>query len=143
MRGLLNYLGVFVLILGLILIRTFEKRLFYDPYLHFFENDYLYQNAPQTEVVKLTFYTILRYFMNGSLSLGILFLVFRDWPIVKFSFWFYALAFTVLIPLFLYFVIYPCQTDYFIFFTVRRFLIHPLWLILLLPAFYYKKLKDR
>jgi exosortase F-associated protein len=42
--------------------------------------------------------------------------------------------------LFLYFVISPRQEDYYLFFNVRRFLIQPLILLLLIPAFYnYKK----
>ncbi|MCK0123547.1 exosortase F system-associated protein [Gelidibacter sp. F2691] len=127
----------------LILIRAFEHDLFYDPYLTFFENDYLYIDNPRREVLKLTLYTTLRFFLNSIISLGILFLFFKDWSVVKFSALIYSAALIVLLALYLYFVINPNKEDYYIFFNIRRFLIQPLLLLLLLPAFYYNQLKSK
>lgn len=127
----------------LILIRTFENELFYDPYLSFFKNDYLYIDNPRREIFKLTLFTILRYVLNSGLSLGIIYLFFKDKSIVKFSIFIYAVAFAILLLFFLYFVINPKQGDYYIFFNIRRFLIQPLLLLLLIPAFYYYKLKHK
>lgn len=141
MPKLTRYILVVLLILVLILIRGFEDVLFYDPYLTFFENDYLYVDNPRREVAKLIFFTSLRYLLNTLASLGILYLLFTDRSIIKFSILIYALAFIVLQIPFLYFVINPRQEDYYLFFNIRRFLIQPLLLILLLPAFYYHKLK--
>lgn len=121
----------------LILIRAFENELFYDPYLTFFKYDYLYIDNPRREVFKLTVFTALRYFLNSIISLGILYIFFRDRGIVKFSALIYAVSFAVLLAFFLYFVINPNQEDYYIFFNIRRFLIQPLLLLLLLPGFYY------
>ena len=56
----------------LVLIRVFENELFYDPYLLFFQNDYLYIDNPRREVFKLTAFTALRYTLNTIFSLGIL-----------------------------------------------------------------------
>lgn len=136
---------IFLLVLFglLILIRAFENELFYDPYLSFFKNDYLYIDNPRREIFKLTLYTILRYILNSGISLGIIYLFFKDKNIVKFSSFIYGAAFIILIILFLYFVINPKQKDYYIFFNIRRFLIQPLILLLLLPAFYYYKLKQK
>lgn len=127
----------------LVLIRAFENELFYDPYLTFFQNDYLYVDNPRREIFKLVMFTTLRYVLNSGISLGILYLFFKDKSIVKFSALIYGLAFVILIMLFLYFVIDPRQENYYIFFNIRRFLIQPLLLILLLPAFYYYRLKHR
>ena len=127
----------------LILIRAFENELFYDPYLSFFKNDYLYMDNPRREILKLTLNTSLRYFLNSVISLGILYLFFKDWHVVKFSALIYGVAFIILLALFLYFVIQPSQEDYYIFFNIRRFLIQPLLLLLLLPAFYYHHLKAK
>lgn len=127
----------------LIMIRAFENELFYDPYLSFFENDYLYMDNPRREIFKLTMFTTLRYVLNSLISLGILFLFFKDKSIVKFSALIYSLAFVILILLFLYFVIHPQKEDYYIFFNIRRFLIQPLLLLLLLPAFYYYKMRHK
>ena len=125
----------------LVLIRVFENEFFYDPYLLFFQNDYLYMDFPRREVLKLTIFTTLRYVLNSLISLGIIYLFFKDKSIVKFSGIVYVIAYVVLILIFLYFVINPRQEDYYLFFNFRRFLIQPVFLLLLLPAFYYYKLK--
>lgn len=127
--------------LALVAIRAFEDFLFYDPYLEFFQNDYLYIDSPRREIAKLVFFTTLRYFLNSICSLSILLVVFQDKGILKFSIVLFVLAYFLLIIPFLYFVINPRQEDYYIFFNLRRFLIQPLFLILLLPAFYYHKIK--
>ena len=124
------------------LIRFFEDVLFYDPYLTFFQNDYLYIDSPRREVAKLVAFTVLRYALNTLVSLAILFVVFKDKSIIKFSGLIYGIAFVAFMLIYLYFVIHPRQEDYYLFFNVRRFLIQPLILILLLPAFYYHKLKN-
>ena len=136
----LKYILLFILFGLLILIRFFEEDLFYDPYLTFFQNDYLYLDSPRREVVKLVGFTVLRYVLNTIISLGILYVVFKDKSIIKFSSVVYGISLAVLLMLFLYFVVNPKQEEYYLFFNIRRFLIQPLILILLLPAFYYHKL---
>jgi len=140
MPKLTRYIFAVLLLLVLVAIRGFEDDLFYDPYLTFFENDYLYMDNPRREVAKLVFYTSLRYLLNTLASLGILYFVFNDKVMIKFSTLLYIIAYVLLLIPFLYFVINPRQEDYYLFFNVRRFLIQPIGLILLLPAFYYYKL---
>lgn len=136
-----RYILVFLLIILLVLIRQFEDVLFYDPYLSFFKNDYLYIDSPRRETFKLVMFTSLRYLLNTCISFGILYLVFMDKSIVKFSVLVYCVAYVLLILVFLYFVINPRKEDYYLFFNIRRFLIQPILLLLLLPAFYYNRLK--
>ena len=131
-----------VLFLLLGLIRFYEDQLFYDPYLLFFKNDYLYMDFPRREVFKLTAFTSLRYFLNSIISLGILYMFFKDKSIVKFSALIYVASYIVLVLIFLFFVINPRQEDYYLFFNLRRFLIQPIILLVLLPAFYYYKIKQ-
>ncbi|MDO6760764.1 exosortase F system-associated protein [Tamlana sp. 2_MG-2023] len=135
-------LALSFLFLMLILIRFFEDTLFYDPYLSFFENDYLYIDSPRREVAKLVGFTTLRYVLNAVISLAIIYVVFLDKSMVKLSAVVYVLVFIILMSAYLYFVIRPRQEDYYMFFNMRRFLIQPIILILLLPAFYYHKLKS-
>lgn len=142
MHKITKYILLSGLALLLILIRFYEDVLFYDPYLSFFENDYLYIDSPRREIAKLVGFTTLRYVMNTTISLAILFLVFRDKSIIKFSILIYGIAFVILMLFYLYFVVNPKQEDYYLFFNIRRFLIQPIFLILLLPAFYYHKLKN-
>ena len=133
-------LGV-VSFVGLVWVRAFEDVLFYDPYLIFFQNDYLYIDSPRREIAKLVINTTFRYGLNTLFSLGLLYAAFNERGIVKFSAVFYTLAYAALLVAYLYFVLAPQQEDYYLFFNVRRFLIQPLFLILLLPAFYYQSLK--
>ena len=142
MRNPIIYILLLVLFGLLVLIRVFENELFYDPYLSFFKSDYLQMDFPNREILKLTLYTTLRYLLNTLLSLGIIYLFFRDTSIVKFSVLVYAVAYVILLAFFLYFVIHPRQEDYYLFFNFRRFLIQPIFLLLLIPAFYYYKLKQ-
>ena len=139
-----KYILLFVLFLLLVLIRVFEDQLFYDPYLLFFKNDYLYIDNPRQEVFKLTAFTTLRYVLNTIISLCIIYVIYKDKAMVKFSSAIYTIAYIILLILFLYFVLNPKQENYYIFFNIRRFLIQPILLLLLLPAlFYHKQHKQR
>ncbi|MDN3664470.1 exosortase F system-associated protein [Algibacter miyuki] len=140
MSKLIRYVLLSFLFGLLVLIRWFEHELFYDPYLTFFKNDYLYVDSPRRELLKLVSFTTLRYVLNTVVSLTILYVVFRERSIIKFSMYIYGIAFLLLICGYLYFVINPKQADYYMFFNLRRFLIQPVILILLLPAFYYHKI---
>jgi exosortase F-associated protein len=140
-KHLKSIILISICFVGLIWVRAFEDVLFYDPYLVFFKSDYLYIDSPRREVAKLVFFTSLRYLINMLFSLGILLAVFRDIGILKFSVLIYAAAYVVLLAAYLYFVVNPRQEDYYLFFNVRRFLIQPLFLLILLPAFYYDRIK--
>ncbi len=136
-----RYILLILSIIALAMIRYFEDYLFYDPYVQFFKNDYLYIDSPRQETFKLALFTTLRYVLNTGISIGILFLVFKDLNVAKFSAILYGIAYAILLLLFLYFVINPRQEDYYLFFNIRRFLIQPLILLILLPAFYYHKIR--
>ncbi|WP_347922769.1 exosortase F system-associated protein [Pontimicrobium sp. SW4] len=141
MHKWLKYILILVLVFLLALIRFFEDYLFYDPYLQFFENDYLYIDSPRRETLKLVLFTTLRYILNSIISISILFIAFKSKSVVKFATIIYVIAYLFLLAAFLYFVINPKQEDYYLFFNIRRFLIQPLILVVLLPAFYYNKIK--
>ena len=137
-----KYIWITFAVVGFATIRYFEDFLFYDPYLQFFKNDYLYMDSPRRETFKLTVFTTLRYVMNTAISLWIIYIVFKDRGMVKFSLYIYGIAYLFLLAAFLYFVINPRQEDYYLFFNIRRFLIQPLIIIILLPAFYYHRLRS-
>lgn len=141
MNNTIKYILVLILFGLLVLIRFFEESLFYDPYLQFFKNDYLYIDSPRRETLKLVLSTTLRFVLNSIISLAVLFLIFKDKGVVKFAALIYIVAYIVLLAAFLYFVINPKQEDYYLFFNIRRFLIQPLILVILFPAFYYNKIR--
>lgn len=136
-----RFIWLMVLGLLLVLIRFFEDNLFYDPYLQFFQNDYLYIDSPRRETLRLVLFTTLRFVLNSAISLGILYVIFKDKSVIKFAGLIYGVAYIFLLFAFLYFVINPKQEDYYLFFNIRRFLIQPIILVILLPAFYYSKIK--
>ena len=139
MSKFIKYIWLLLLFGLLLLIRAFEDELFYDPYLKFFQSDYLYLDSPRREVLKITLSTTLRYVINTLISLVILYVFFKDNSVVKFSVLIYIMFYVILLGLFLYFVLNPKQEDYYLFFNIRRFLIQPILLLLLLPAFYYQR----
>ena len=142
MKRLYTFAGIALLLVLLILIRHFEDVLFYDPYLKFFKNDYLYIDSPRRETLKLVLNTSLRYVLNSVISLGVLYLAFKDRDIIRFSILIYGLAYVFLLAAFLYFVVNPRQEDYYLFFNVRRFFIQPLILLVLWPSFFYYRLRQ-
>ncbi|WP_292942778.1 exosortase F system-associated protein [Olleya sp. UBA1516] len=142
MKKCYKYGIVAFLFILLALIRWFENELFYDPYLSFFHNDYLYMDSPRQEVFKLVVNTSFRYFLNTIISLLILYAFFKEKSLITFASIIYLVSFIVLIMCYLYFVLDPKQENYYIFFNLRRFLIQPIILLLLFPAFYYNKLRQ-
>lgn len=134
----IRYSAIVILLLLLVGIRFFEKDLFYDPFLSFFKSvDYQNKPLPQINTVKLLGGVSLRYFLNALLSVGIIYLLFRESSLLKFSAGLFLVLFVILIGLF-YILISQEENDYLVLFYVRRFLIQPLFLILFIPAFYYQ-----
>lgn len=136
-------IGLLLILFGLLLlVRLFEAELFYDPLLSFFKQDYLNQKVPAVEFGKLLLHTSYRYIINTAISLLILWVAFRDKDVIKFSMILYMLAFIILLTWMAWLVANATpESNYNILFYVRRFLIQPLFVLLLLPAFYYHKQK--
>jgi len=134
----LQILGIVLLVVMLILVRVFETELFYDPFINYFKNDYLHKVLPEFKIIKLFGNIIFRYILNAIISLGVIYLVFQNKKYVKFSIQFYGIAFIILIVLF-YIILQTKTINYLPIFYIRRFLIHPIFVLLLIPAFYYQK----
>lgn len=143
MKARYRSLGISFLVGLLVLVRFFEDSLFYDPLIHFFERDYLYGNVPEIEMSRLLFFLIIRYTLNTLISLLIIYVAFLDLEIVKFASILYALLFLMGGGIFTVMLFNLDYLDYMALFYVRRFLIHPLFVLILLPAFYYYRLKKR
>ena len=131
---------LFLGFLGLISIRTYASVLFYDPLIGFFESSYHTGQLPDFDLLGLTLNTSLRFWMNSLLSLFILWLLFENKEVVQLSLWLYALSFLLLICIFYYLLAYYDSGSYMSLFYARRFLIQPILLLVLIPAFYFHKL---
>lgn len=134
---------IIILFFVLVLIRAFAPKLFYDPFIAYFKNDYLYETVPVFSGSKLLINLFFRYSMNSLISLLIIYVAFQNRDFVLFSVKFYVIAFVVLTITFFIILRGELQHGYLFAFYVRRFIIHPLFVLILLPAFYYKQLTSK
>ncbi len=138
MKIKLKYPAIFILVILLVLVRAYSSFLFYDPLQEYYLNDYLHKSIPKIQYLHFFISLTFRYFINTIMSLGILYLIFKDRNIIKFSIYFYSIAFIGL-TLLLFVLLFYSVTDYKILFYVRRLLIHPVFLLILIPAFYQNR----
>lgn len=127
------------LFLLLILVRAFEEEIFYDPFISYFKGDYLDQPIPDYNGYRLWANIILRYMVNMFISLAIIYVAFKKKGLVRFSIKFYFAAFIVLGAFYFILLQFEMINGHLFTFYVRRFLIHPVFVLILLPAFYYQK----
>lgn len=128
-----------LLIILLVLIRAYEDSLFYDPFLNYFKMDYYNLPLPEIDNLQLFFGLFFRYFLNSSISLAIIYVLFKDVEAVKFASILYLIFFVILVIIFFFVLFYIGETNKMALFYVRRFIIQPIFLLLFLPAFYYQK----
>jgi exosortase F-associated protein len=129
-----------VLIFLLILVRVFESDMFYDPFLSYFKNDYLREDYfPDFSWSMMVLSLGFRFLLNALISIAIIYAVFKDGSILRFSIIFYILAFLLLTVVYSILIINKFEGGYLPAFYVRRFLIQPLFVFLLIPGFIYQK----
>jgi exosortase F-associated protein len=137
MKGVLRVFVVFLCLVGFAFIRFRESELFYDPLIPFFKSNYQRMALPDMEMGKLFSHLFLRYLINAGLSLMILWMAFKERGIIKFASLFYGVVFILLMLVFSVLLNTQEVGEYLPIFYVRRFLIQPILLFMLLPAFYY------
>ncbi|MEE9406856.1 MAG: exosortase F system-associated protein [Polaribacter sp.] len=143
MNKIIKIILLLLLFLLLFVIRGYSDELFYDPLIGYFKNDYLYTTMPEINVWHLMIDMLFRYTLNALVSLGIIWVLFERKDYLKFSGFFLMLAFMVLIVVFVLLLRDKFESGYLLPFYIRRFIIQPLFLLLLLPAFYSQKLSNR
>ncbi|HNP32964.1 MAG TPA: exosortase F system-associated protein [Flavobacterium sp.] len=126
------------LILLLILIRAFEETLFYDPFLKYFESEYAHLDFPKINIIKLFFSLGIRFYLNSVISLLLLYVLFKDKQIVKFTAFLYMVLGSILMISFIFTLTFFPHEKITLFY-IRRFLIQPIFILLFIPAFYYQK----
>ncbi len=132
-----------IFLVGLLtLVRAFENQLFYDPFLDYFksENASVY---PETDSLKLYLSLFFRYFLNTVISLAILYVIFKDVGLVKFSAVLYALFFILLLIGFYLYLNHFDESHKMILFYIRRFLIQPIFILLFIPGFYFQAQSEK
>ncbi|TQI69733.1 exosortase F-associated protein [Gramella sp. Hel_I_59] len=131
------------MVLLLAAIRFFEDSLFYDPLIEFFRSDYLLGIIPPMNMAELMIHLSIRYALNSAISIGIIYVAFQNRSMLKFSVILYALLYLGAVSAFIFLVLNIEREHYLALFYVRRFLIHPLFLLILLPAFYYYRISKK
>lgn len=139
MSKTLKYILVILLFLLLAGVRYFENHLFYDPLIAFFKSNFNQLPLPELIIPKFYFHITFRYGLNTILSLAILWFLFRKWEILKISALIYTVFFIVLMAAMVFVVDVSEAGNYQVLFYIRRFLIQPLLILLLIPAFYFVK----
>jgi len=134
-------ISILILIALLVSIRGFESDLFYDPLIQFFKTDHTTGSLPTFDTLKLLGSISLRYIANTILSLAVLCILFRERGIIKLSVMIFLIFFVILMIAYCLLLFYSETADYVPLFYVRRFLIQPFLLLILLPAFYFHKRK--
>ncbi|MCK5824076.1 MAG: exosortase F system-associated protein [Ichthyobacteriaceae bacterium] len=128
-----------VLFFALILVRVLQNQIFYDPFILYFKGGYLRNSTlPEFSMFKMIINLILRYTINATISISIIYVWFKDVSFVKFSAIFYLVILFILLLLYVYYISINFSSGYLSAFYVRRFLIQPLFLFLLVPAFIYQ-----
>ncbi len=129
---------------ALVSIRFFRSDLFYDPLLPFFKSGYLTaEKLPAIDHFKFLIHTSIRFWLNSALSIVVLVCLFRNQEHFKIYLLIYGVAFILLLVFFALIINYYNSGFHLMLFYVRRFLIQPMLLLILVPAFYYHKLQNK
>lgn len=136
---ILNWFLVIVGVLGLIGVRMLEENLFYDPFLGYFHESDKTIHFPSFEWGKLIFSYLFRFSLNLFFSCMIIHFLFKnkEWTIQGGLL--IVIVFAITFPIYLYCIYDRFETGYLFSFYMRRFVIQPLILLLIVPMFYYRK----
>lgn len=136
---ILNFILVFAGILGLVSVRFLEDKIFYDPFLEFFKADYKIAQVPDFIWGKLMLSHFFRFALNLVFSAIVVHFMFlnKKWTIQ--AVFLMAVAFLFFFPIYLWCLYSKMEIGYLFTFSVRRFVIQPIILLLIIPIFYYRK----
>jgi exosortase F-associated protein len=127
-----------IVVLCFATIRAYENQLFYDPFLVYFDLDFKNLPFPQVNNFALFCGLLLRYVLNTILSLTLIYALFQDLEILKFSTFLYVCFLGILFAMFFLILEYFPDGNWLLFY-VRRFIIQPIFVLLFIPAFYYQQ----
>ena len=136
---ILNFILVFAGILGLVSVRFLEDKIFYDPFLEFFKADYKVAQVPDFIWGKLMLSHFFRFALNLIFSAIVVHFMFlnKKWTIQ--AVFLMSVAFLFFFPIYLWCLYSKMEIGYLFTFSVRRFVIQPIILLLIIPIFYYRK----
>lgn len=136
---ILNWFLVFLGVCGLFGVRMLEDQIFYDPFLSYFHEANKNISFPGFEWGKLVLSYVFRFILNLFFSCVIIHFLFKnkEWTIQGALLM--TIVFAITFPIYLYCVYDRFDVGYLFSFYMRRFVIQPLILLLIVPLFYYRK----
>lgn len=136
---ILNWFLIAVGVCGLFGVRILEDQIFYDPFLNYFHIANKNISFPDFELVKLILSHVFRFILNLFFSCVIIHFLFenKDWTVQGALL--ISIIFAITFPIYLYCIHDRFQIGYLFSFYMRRFVIQPLILLLIVPLFYYRK----
>ena len=136
---ILNWLIVILGIFGLIGVRILEDKIFYDPFLNYFHAANKSTQIPDFEWIKLILNYLFRFSLNLILSAIVVHFIFNNkkWTIQAVVLM--LIVFAITFPIYLYCISTNFEIGHLFSFYMRRFVIQPLILLLIIPMFYYRK----
>lgn len=138
----MKFLSIFIVVLGifgLIGVRMVEDSVFYDPFLDYFHAADKNAPFPDFEWAKLILNYIFRFSLNLILSALIVHSIFKNKEWTMQAVVLMLLVFAITFPIYLYCIYTRFEVGYLFSFYMRRFVIQPLILLLIIPLFYYRK----
>ncbi|ROI02231.1 exosortase F system-associated protein [Chryseobacterium sp. G0240] len=136
---ILNWCLVIAGICGLFGVRILEDKLFYDPFLDYFHEANKNIDFPSFEWGRLISGYLFRFALNLVFSCLIIHGLFRNrqWTIQGAMMM--LIVFGIALPIYLYCIYDKFEIGYLFSFYMRRFVIQPLIILLIVPMFYYRK----
>ena len=135
LSGLLIIAGI----CGLIGVRALESTLFYDPFLDYFHEANKNIEFPAFEWGKLIAGHLFRFLLNLMFSCLIIYGVFHNKRWTLQGAVMITIVFIIALPIYLYCISDRFEVGYLFSFYMRRFVIQPLIILLIVPMFYYRK----
>ena len=130
---------IVVLLFGVLAsVRFFQDTLFYDPLVAFFRGAHNLKSLPQLDLPKIMMSTFSRYVINTLISLWIIWVLFKKREVLKVAILLFIGLLLVLIIPYYFLIQSEIIGNHLPLFYVRRFLIQPILLLILLPAFYFQ-----
>ncbi|WP_438962740.1 exosortase F system-associated membrane protein [Nonlabens sp.] len=118
-------------------VRLFEVELFNDPLNNYFHSDFQKHPVPALNYIHVIAGTSLRYLFNMVISLWLLWYLYKKEMFIKAALWVYLFAFVILITAFIFLLHADSDLLKMALFYVRRFLIHPILLFIMVAGFYF------
>ncbi|OCK50543.1 exosortase F system-associated protein [Chryseobacterium sp. CBo1] len=135
----LSWILVLLGVAGLVSVRIFEDRIFYDPFLNYFHEADKQAAYPDFELGRLIISHLFRFILNLLFSCVIIHFIFKNknWTLQGAAL--ICIVFAITFPIYLYCVSTKFEIGFLFSFYMRRFVIQPLILLLIVPLFYYRK----